>query len=294
MRLHIPENVLVGLFCLLVSAPGLSDYPIEVIELRSRPLEEILPVIQPFVGAEDTVTGMGNNLVIKASPAKVQEIRRLLETLDRPPRRLVISVGKQGDVSSSSSGYRASADIKAGDSRFSINSPGHPTDSSRAQVRIHDNTLQGARTTRHRVQALEGRPAYITSGTRIPLQTSERYYDRGVPYQQRTTQLQDVNSGFYVVPRVNGDEVTLEIMQHDDRPGERRGVINTQATGTVVRGRLGEWVELGGVDTSDSNRQGGLGQAVNSQASTVQGIQVRVECLDCSGESRQLQDLDSQ
>jgi len=294
MRLHIPENVLVGLFCLLVSAPGLSDYPIEVIELRSRPLEEILPVIQPFVGAEDTVTGMGNNLVIKASPAKVQEIRRLLETLDRPPRRLVISVGKQGDVSSSSSGYRASADIKAGDSRFSINSPGHPTDSSRAQVRIHDNTLQGARTTRHRVQALEGRPAYITSGTRIPLQTSERYYDRGVPYQQRTTQLQDVNSGFYVVPRVNGDEVTLEIMQHDDRPGERRGVINTQATGTVVRGRLGEWVELGGVDTSDSNRQGGLGQAVNSQASTVQGIQVRVECLDCSGESRQLQDFDSQ
>jgi len=294
MRLHIPENVLVGLFCLLVSAPGLSDYPIEVIELRSRPLEEILPVIQPFVGAEDTVTGMGNNLVIKASPAKVQEIRRLLETLDRPPRRLVISVGKQGDVSSSSSGYRASADIKAGDSRFSINSPGHPTDSSRAQVRIHDNTLQGARTTRHRVQALEGRPAYITSGTRIPLQTSERYYDRGVPYQQRTTQLQDVNSGFYVVPRVNGDEVTLEIMQHDDRPGERRGVINTQATGTVVRGRLGEWVELGGVDTSDSNRQGGLGQAVNSQASTVQGIQVKVECLDCSGESRQLQDFDSQ
>ena len=294
MRLHRPENVLVGLFCLLVSAPGLSDYPIEVIELRSRPLEEILPVIQPFVGAEDTVTGMGNNLVIKASPAKVQEIRRLLETLDRPPRRLVISVGKQGDVSSSSSGYRASADIKAGDSRFSINSPGHPTDSSRAQVRIHDNTLQGARTTRHRVQALEGRPAYITSGTRIPLQTSERYYDRGVPYQQRTTQLQDVNSGFYVVPRVNGDEVTLEIMQHDDRPGERRGVINTQATGTVVRGRLGEWVELGGVDTSDSNRQGGLGQAVNSQASTVQGIQVRVECLDCSGESRQLQDFDSQ
>ena len=294
MRLHIPENVLVSLFCLLVSAPGLSDYPIEVIELRSRPLEEILPVIQPFVGAEDTITGMGNNLVIKASPAKVQEIRRLLETLDRPPRRLVISVGKQGDVSSSSSGYRASADIKAGDSRFSINSPGHPTDSSRAQVRIHDNTLQGARTTRHRVQALEGRPAYITSGTRIPLQTSERYYDRGVRYQQRTTQLQDVNSGFYVVPRVHGDEVTLEIMQHDDRPGERRGVIDTQTTGTAVRGRLGEWVELGGVDTSDSNRQGGPGQAVNSQASTVQGIQVKVECLDCSGESRQLQDFDSQ
>ena len=292
MRFRRVKNVFVGLFCLSLGTPVLSDYPIEVIQLKSRPLDEILPVIEPLAGVDATVTGMGNYLVIKASPARVKEIRQLLVTLDRPPRRLVISVGKQADIIQGTSGYRANADIKAGDSRFSINSPGYPVDRSRAHVRIHDNTLQGARTSRHRVQALEGRPAYINSGSRVPLRTSARYYDQGVPYQGHSTQLQDVTSGFYVVPRLNGNEVTLEIMQHDDRPGQRRRAINTQSTGTVVRGRLGEWVELGGVETSNNSQEGGPGQSVNSRASDMQGIQVRVECLDCSGESRQLQDFD--
>jgi len=275
MRIRAVKSIFVALFCVLMSAPVLADYPIEVIELKSRPLDEIIPVIQPFVGTDGTVTGMGNNLIIKASPARVQEIRQLLLTLDRPPRRLVISVGKQGDLMSSSSGYRASADIKAGDSRITINSPGRPVDGSRARVRIHE-------TSRYRVQALEGRPAWINSGSRIPLQTTERYYDQ----ERRTTQLQDVTSGFYVVPRLNGDEVTLEIVQHDDRLGRRRGVINTQSTGTVVRGRLGEWVELGGIDTSNNSHEGGLGRSVDSRVSNTQGIQVKVECLDCEGQSQ--------
>ena len=292
MRLRLAMNLCIGLFCLVISAQGFSDYPIEVIELKSRPLDEILPVIQPFVGADGTVTGMGNNLVIKASPARVKEIRQLLVNLDRPPRRLLITVGNQDEVARSSSGYRASADIKAGDGRFSINSPGYPVDSSRAHVVIHDRSVQRAQTSRSRVQALEGRPAYINSGSRIPLQTTEHYYDRGVPYQRRSTQLRDVTSGFSVVPRLQGDEVTLEIVQHDNRSARRRGVIRTQSAGTVVRGKLGEWVELGGVDTSNNNREGGPGRSVGSQGSNNRGIQVRVECLDCGGQSRPLQEFE--
>jgi hypothetical protein len=292
MRLQLLVNLCVGLFYLVNSTQVCADYPIEVIELKSRPLDEIIPVIQPFVGADGMVTGMGNNLVIKASPARVKEIRQLLVNLDRPPKRLVITVGSQGDAARSSSGYHASADIKAGDSRFSINSPGYPVGSSRAHIRLHDRNVQHAQTSRSRVQALEGRPAYINSGSRIPLQTTERYYGRGIPYQRHTTQLQDVTSGFYVVPRLQGDEVTLEIVQHDDRPGQRRGVINTQSAGTVVRGRLGEWVELGGVDTSNRNREGGLGQSVNSQGSNNRGIQVKVECLDCEGHGQPLQNFE--
>jgi len=291
MRFCGVMRLCIGLFCLASSTQVFSDYPIEVIELKSRPLDEILPVIQPFVGAEGTVTGMGNNLVIKASPARIKEIKQLLVNLDRPPRRLVITVGNQDDVTRGSSGYRASADIKAGDSRFSINSPGYPVDGSRAHVRLHDSKVQQAQTSRSRVQALEGRPAYINSGTRIPVQTTEGYYG-GVPYARRSTQWQDVTSGFYVVPRLQGDEVTLEIMQHANKPGQRRGVFKTQNAGTVVRSRLGEWVELGGVDTSNSNREGGLGRSVNSQGSNSQGIQVKVECLDCEDQGRPLQNFE--
>ena len=266
---------------LLGISPVFADYPIEVIELYSRSYEEMLPVVRPFVGSDGTVTGMGSSLVIKAAPARVRDIKRLLADLDRPPKRLRITVGNGEDRARSSSGYRASADLKAGNSQISINSPGIPVDSSRAHVRLHDRSSTTSQSSQQFVQALEGQPAYISSGLRVPLQTTERYYGGGIPYQRSTTQLHDVTQGFYVVPRVNGDSVTLEIAQHDDKPGRRHGVIDTQRIDTVVHGRLGEWINLGGLDTTQTDHQGGIGRSVNSRDGQLQGIQVKVDCLDC-------------
>ena len=271
----------VPLLLLLGSLPVCADYPIEVIQLNSRSLEEILPVIKPFVGADGSATGMGSSLVLKAAPARVLEIRKLLLEIDRPPKRLLIRVSKHSDLESSVSGYSASADIKAGDGQVSINSPGHRGDGSRARIRVYDTDDQRRRTIGHMVQALEGRPAFIASGSLIPVRTIERYYGYGHPHARYLTQMQDVSSGFYVVPRLHGDQVTLEIQQRDDRPGMYRGEIRTQSADTVVRGRLGEWFSLGGIDTSRNNREGGLGRSISTQESIDQQIKVMVECMDC-------------
>lgn len=275
MKMRAPVLLCIVLTCLL-QRPVLADYPIEVFELQARPLEEILPVIRPFAGPNGTVTGMGNSLVVSAAPARIREIRQLLTRLDRPPHRLLISVGNQGDSSARSSGYSASADIRVGDAQVGINSPGLPVDDYRARLRLHDRNSQGARNSSYRVQALEGQPAFIRSGVRVPYY-GKQYY----PYPRHTLQWQDVSSGFYVVPRLTGDTVTLEIQQHDDRPGRAHGTIATQRAATVVRGRLGEWLELGGIDSGSEQRLGGLGQSRNAQASSTQQIQVRVECIDC-------------
>jgi hypothetical protein len=268
--------VLLGLAC---GRAVYADYPIEVIELQYRTLEEVIPVIRPLLGANDSVTGMGNNLVLKAPAERVRQVRQLLVQLDRPPQRLLITVGNEGEVARSSRGYNASADIRAGDGQISINSPGRPVDSTRARIRLHDDSSRNTGSTSYQVQALEGRAAYISSGVQVPVSGVERYYYNGRPYERRTTQLQDVSGGFYVVPRLQGDSVTLEILQRDDRPG--RGVVNTQRTATVVRGRLGEWLALGGIDSSSDDSQGGLGRSVSSRGSEFRQINVKVECLDC-------------
>jgi hypothetical protein len=270
--------VLLGLAC---GRPLYADYPIEVIELQSRTLEEVIPVIRPLLGANDSVTGMGNNLVLKAPSERIRQIRQLLVQLDRPPQRLLITVGNQGDVVRSSRGYNSSADIRVGDGQISINSPGRPVDDTRARISLHDRTAQRSGTAGYQVQALEGRPAYINSGMRVPVAGVQRYYQNGIPYERQTTQLQDVSGGFYVVPRLQGDSVQLEILQHDDRPGRARGVVNTQSTGTVVRGRLGEWLQLGGIDTRADDSEGGLGRSVSAQGSEIRQISVKVDCLDC-------------
>ena len=271
------------LFAALLGVAGtvFADYPIEVIELKSRPYEEILPLVRPFVGSDGTVTGMVNNLVIKAAPEQVREIKRLLATLDRPPKRLRILVDNGDDRARSSSGYRASADIKTGNGQISINSPGYPVDSSRGEIRLHDRHSTTTQSSRQFVQAMEGQPAYISSGLQVPLRTTERYYGGGIPYQRTTTQVHDVTRGFYVVPRVSGETVTLEIAQHNDQPGRHYGVVDTQRIDSVVHGRLGEWIDLGGLDTTETAHQGGLGRSVNSQQGRLQGIQVKVECLNC-------------
>jgi hypothetical protein len=259
-----------------------ADYPIEVIELRSRSYDEILPVIQPLVGSDGTVAGMGNSLVIMAAPEQLARIKQLLAELDRPPKRLLITVGNEEDRARSSSGYRASADIKTGNGQIGFNSPGYPVDSSRAQVQLHDGSSTTTQSSQQFVQAMEGQSAYISSGLSVPLQTTERYYGGAVPYQRSSTQYHDVTRGFYVIPRVSGDTVTLEISQHDDKPGRRYGVVDTQRVDTVVHGRLGEWLDLGGVDTTQAVHQGGLGRSVNSREGHLQGIKVKVECLNCA------------
>ena len=63
---------LLGLAC---GRPVVADYPIEVIELQSRTLEEVIPVIRPLLGVNDSVTGMGSKLVLKAPPERIREVR---------------------------------------------------------------------------------------------------------------------------------------------------------------------------------------------------------------------------
>jgi len=278
--------LITSLLVALASSTVYADYPIEVIELQSRPLEDVLPLVKPFIGPDGTVTGMGSRLVIKAAPDQVRDVKRLLAEFDTPPRRLLITVDKGGDRQRNSSGYRASADIRTGNnSQISINSPGHPVDSSRAQLQLYDKQMDSTQTAQQFVQAVEGRRAYIDSGLRVPLHTQEEhYYAGGVPYRRNTTSLQDVTRGFYVVPRVHGGSVTLEISQHDDAPARHPGTVETQRIDTEVQGRLGQWISLGGVDVSESSQTGGLGQSDRSTQGQLQAIRVKVECLDCSGQ----------
>jgi type II secretory pathway component GspD/PulD (secretin) len=270
------------LLCCLVSIRGaLADYPIEVIELKARTLDEVLPVVRPLVSGDAAVTGMGNNLIIKASPAQVEAVRKVLAEIDRPPKRLLITVSNQGENSGSSSGYAGSADIKIGQGQVGINSPGRPVRDSQARIDLYDSGSQRARTASQQVQALEGRPAYISAGVQVPVRERQDFSVNGVPYRREVTGLRDVSSGFYVVPRLSGEFVSLEILQRDDHRAGAAARIDTRRVGTTVRARLGEWVELGGIDTTGSGSQTGLGYSARNREVATQQIRVKVECLDC-------------
>ena len=74
--------------------------------------------------------------------------------------------------------------------------------------------------------------------------------------------------------------MTLDINPtRDTFDDQRRGAVNVQRVVTTVSGRLGEWIDLGGVgDTRSDERSVLLGRSTGS-VDDRRGVQVKVEEL---------------
>jgi type II secretory pathway component HofQ len=89
---------------------------------------------------------------------------------------------------------------------------------------------------------------------------------------------QNINTGFYVTPRVNGDTVFLDISTQRDTPGQfGPGSANTNRIATTVSGKLGSWIDLGGIDQSQSSESRGILSRERGSSAVARGVQVRVE-----------------
>jgi hypothetical protein len=275
-----------GLLCLLLSIFGtvpaaLADWQLEIIPLKHRTLDEVLPVVQPFAGPDGTVTGMNNQLILRVSPERLRDIREILQSIDHPPARLMISV-RQGDSSErtrQSAGAQANVEI-GDDGRIVIGPDGRRLPSNSVVVQLDEKESRRESDMVHRVQATEGRPALIESGRLVPLPQTQTGWSGGRPYRAETLSYYPATSGFYVVPRLSGDRVTLEINPHQRRTGKRRGTIQFQGASSTVSGKLGEWIPLGGVDSSANRKDSGILRRGEASDSRTSGIWVMVERLD--------------
>ena len=80
------------LFLLLSPVPLYAADPMEIIELKSRSVEEVIPIIRPLLEPDGKVSGMNNQLIIRAKPEQISEVRKILQRIDRPARKLIIYV----------------------------------------------------------------------------------------------------------------------------------------------------------------------------------------------------------
>lgn len=261
---------------LLLPAYGQQDR-IEVINLRNRFAEDLIPLLQPVVGSQGVVTGRHNQLIVRASPDKIAQIRQLVGQLDTAPKNLLISVRQAGTDKGSRTRLGASGSVEVGDQGRVIIG-GNPRGGvdvrvNQGNTRRNDNVIQ-------QVQVLDGSEAYIRTGQEIP--RTERYITQygGIRQEYRSNYYQPVTTGFYVRPRLSGDQVTLEINPQRQRESLRgRGVIETQNLSTMVSGRLGEWLELGGVNQSSQSQSSGLLRYGQSQEQQNRRIQIKVEVM---------------
>lgn len=75
-----------------VAPAALAQGTLEVIVLRHRTADQVIPVLRPLLEPGGALSGQFNQLIVRASPGNLAQIRAALDAIDRPARRLNISV----------------------------------------------------------------------------------------------------------------------------------------------------------------------------------------------------------
>jgi type II secretory pathway component GspD/PulD (secretin) len=242
---------------------------LEVIPLRYRTAQEVIPVIQPMLAREGSVSGMQGQLIVRTTPANLEEIRRILASIDTLPRQLVITVRQDADTDRSRRTAEVSGSVGGEHGRVTVPPASRDRSGGNVILREGDDRVRahvvegrelGTERTAQTVRVLEGREAWVQVGQSVPIR--ERQVQRtvvgGRVVEQvvEGTQYRDVTTGFYVLPRIAGDRVTLDVRpQRETLSDPVRGGVNVQSVTTTVSGRLGEWMEIGAVGQDASGQQ---------------------------------------
>jgi hypothetical protein len=242
---------------------------VEVLTLKYRNAEQVLPLLRPLVEPGGGISGMQNQIILRASRRNIDEIRRVLASIDNQPRRLRISVRQDAADNVQGSG---------GGIGGSINSRG----GGEVRARVFDSRNTSDERIGQQLQVLEGYPATINVGQSVPVVT--RSVTGGLTganqglLTSETITYRDVGTGFEVVPRVSGDMVQLEISPRRETLGNAGpGSTNTQRITTTASGRLGEWFELGGVTQEESRQNSGLLYGSSGERRDDRRVWVRVD-----------------
>ncbi|PKO34340.1 MAG: hypothetical protein CVU34_08000 [Betaproteobacteria bacterium HGW-Betaproteobacteria-7] len=248
----------------------LAAQQMEIIPLHSKTVEEVLPVLLPLVEPGGTLTGMNNQLFLKASPRNRAEIKRALAAIDKPQRRLIIRIATDRQSAADARGAQGSGEVTIGtrrgvDARVSVWETGSARSENAGQM----------------VQTVDGGRAFIRVGRSLAVPMRQVIVGPGGAVINEMVVYRDIGSGFYAQPRVHGERVTLEISQQSEQEDFRvPGGSRSQRLATTVSGRLGDWIELGGSGEQARSQEDGSFSIGTGSRREARSIWLMVEALD--------------
>lgn len=262
---------------------------ITTIQLQNRPAEEIVPIVKPMLGTNETISGRGFKLFLRSSPDTLAQVRDMIAALDIAPKILQISVFQGSTRGLSELGFSGNIQIESGDTSVSIGTPRN--DNGDAGGSITYSTKDGSGSIRsistrkrlkddpiHQIRVTEGNEAYIETGEQVPYFSGDHWIRRrgvagGIEYK-------DVITGFYVLPRVHGDNVTLQVSPFKNSlSNSNAGNIETQYAKTTLTGRIGEWLLIGGVTEQLKRAQSGTSTSVSTQSRNNESIWIKADLI---------------
>lgn len=285
---HFPRLFRLLLPCLLLPA-ALGAEEIHVITLKHRSAQEIIPVIRPLLGPNDAVSGTDYRLLVRTAEKNLREIERVLAQLDVARRNLTLTVRQGADANRGEASQDLSGEAAIGrDARARLPQRTPPDDRGivieqqgadgrlRYQTREQRGTASDARTQILRVQ--DGQRAFIRVGQSVPhVQRIVSLAGRQVTIAQGV-EFQNVVTGFEVLPRTQGERVQLEITPRLSALADpATGLANFQALRTTVNIRLGEWVDLGGIQGVGEEVRRAVAESAAADSNERRSVWIKVE-----------------
>lgn len=262
---------------------------ITTIKLSNRPAEEIIPIVKPMLGSEDAITGQGYKIFLRSSPQTLAQVKEMIDALDIAAKTLQISVFQGSTRDLSALGISGSIQVESGDASVDIGTSGNKNGDSGGSITYSTNNGSGninSTTTRmrlednpiHQIRVTEGTEAYIETGEQIPYFSGTNWIVPeavvgGVEYK-------DVTTGFYVLARIHGDNVTLQVSPFKNSQGNSRGGnIEIQNANTTLTGRIGEWLLIGGVTEQLKRVQSGTASYSSTQSRNNESILIKADLV---------------
>lgn len=244
-----------------MALPALAQQVMEVITLQHATVEQVLPSLRPLLEPGGTLTGQRGQLIVRASRENISDLRLALEVLDRPARRLQISVRFDDAADAASRGVGASGTIS--------------NRGSNVDIRAQDSRSASSERIDQRLQVMEGGRAFIVVGQSRPVRQRQRIQTPAGVVAQDTFVMQDAQTGFDVSPRLAGDRVFLDIgSQREAFSGA--GVQGARASSSAS-GRLGEWFELGSIASGGVQSARGIASSDSGRTAGTTRVWVKVE-----------------
>lgn len=239
------------LIFLVLSFTTLAETEFKIIALQHRLASDLLPIIEPMVGEEGSVTGMNNQLILHASPERMREIEQTITQLDAPRINRKISIKTGDNILRKQERIEASGNVKVG--KVTVSNDRRATPNS-GRVEVENSSNDNSQNTNQFISVLDGERAFIRVGKIVPFTEEWVTIARHYVQIERYTDWQEISTGFAVRPRAVGNPneklVELEITPRIAKLNSQ-GFIDFEELSTTMRVSLGSWVDISG--TMQSN-----------------------------------------
>jgi len=231
---------------------------LSIIDLKHRTAGEIIRLIQPLLGPEDTISGKKHVIFLTTTPEKLARIQAVIRNLDKKIRQLKITVVQGRNAREALASVDVSGNISLGDNaKIKFGRNPQPEDT----ISITGRSGQSGHSSEdiQEVMVQDGMSAVIYFGRSIPISSRMSAPNHG-GHGENFVEFREVRTGFKVKPRLAGDRFVLDILsQSESTPSVQHGVVDAQQIQTQIQGKLGEWMDISGILSAGLWRESGIG-----------------------------------